>query len=105
MNNKPIAIIAEGPNRYKVRFQTDKGEIESGVTIDDVCMGDNLTVPLLVGDSDFLAITEGDPGADRLRESIFALHAARHEYAQPKPNVTSEIRAAQSGPDQKRASA
>ena len=79
----PLAIIAEGPNSYKVRFLTETGEVECGVTIEDVGMGDDLIVPLLVGDSDFLDITEGDPAADHLRESIFALHAAKHfKYAE-----------------------
>src|SRR5579883_2989232 len=91
MNPYPIAIIAEGPNSYKVRFQTETGEIECGVTIEDAGLGDGIY--LLVGNSDFLDITEGDPAADRLRESIFALHQARHfkyaEEANPTPNIGS----------------
>ncbi|HEY9870988.1 MAG TPA: hypothetical protein V6D08_17615 [Candidatus Obscuribacterales bacterium] len=79
---EPIAIFAEGPNKYKVRFQTDRGEEDCGVIIETSKVGD-VVFPVLVGDSEFLDITEGDPAADQLRDSIFALHAARHfEYSE-----------------------
>jgi hypothetical protein len=105
MNPYPTAIIAEGPNSYKVRFQTETGEIESGVTVEDAGLGAGIF--LLVGDSDFLDITEGDPAADCLRESIFALHQARHfKYATQETKPTVDITDLNSGADApKRASA
>lgn len=116
---KPLCLMADQPrpvdhdnplvdhdNRYKVRFQTEGGEVECGITIQDVDM-ENLTFPLLVGDTDFLDITNGDPAADLLRKSIFALHEARHfQYAEGEPKPAADIRSSQSGIDvSKRASA
>lgn len=99
MHPQPIAITAEGQNSYKVRFLTEAGEVECGVTVQNVDM-EELIFPLLVGDTTFLDTTNGDQAADLLRKSIFALHEARHfQDGAEEPTPTAEVRQSQSGPD------
>jgi len=108
---KPLCLMADHPrpgeqdNRYKVRFLTDTGEAEGTATIQDVDMEDQ-SIPLLVGDSKFLEFSDGDPAADHLRSSIFALHKARHFNYVEETKAKDIIRPSQSDTDaSKRASA
>ncbi len=98
---QPIAVTLESENTYRVRFQTDdNGEVEYTFTMEDD------PIPLLVSDNDFLEITNGDPAAARLKQSICNFHQARHfEYAS-EAKATVDIRSSKSDTDaSKRASA
>lgn len=96
---QPLSISAENENTYRVRFQTENGTVEHCVRIDDVEL-DALHFPLIVGDSGFLELTDGDPAAVFLREALFALHKARHFEYMEEPGKAAEINPAKE--DEKR---
>jgi hypothetical protein len=74
---QPIAITIEGENSYRVRFQTEDGQINEFTFAVDSSDG----FDLVVSDMSFLEKTKGDPAADRLKECIGILHEVRHfEY-------------------------
>ncbi|MBX9721590.1 MAG: hypothetical protein K2X81_09365 [Candidatus Obscuribacterales bacterium] len=98
---QPKSLTVEGENSYKVCFQMENGEVEYIFTME------TSPFPFLVCEREFLEITNGDPAADRLKESICVFHETRHfAYAQPKISPAAEIRGSQLDTDaSKRASA
>lgn len=85
---QPIALIVENEDTYKVRFQTDNGEVEYKFTMELD------PVPFLVSDNEFLKITNGDPAAARLKQAICNFHQARHfEYTAEESGNTAQIKA------------
>ena len=76
---QPIFLAVEGENSYRVRFQTETGEVEYIFRID------NTPFTLLVSEREFLEITNGDPAADVLKQVICDFHEARHfDYSDEK---------------------
>jgi hypothetical protein len=75
---QPIALTVEGQNRYRVRFQSDAGEVEYTFT----AYGEPFLS--LECDFEFLEITNGDPAADVLKGAICNFHKARDfQYTAP----------------------
>src|SRR5438105_2977999 len=74
---QPIALTAEGNNTYKVLFQSETGDIEYGFIMDEE------DIPLLISDDEFLGITNADPAAYRLKQSVCDFHQARCSKLQP----------------------
>jgi hypothetical protein len=88
---QPIAVMTESENSYRVQFQTESGKsIEYVFEIDSSGGFDLLISPI-----EFLALTEGDPAADRLRSSISNLHSARHfRYVNELTGTPTDVKSA-----------
>ncbi len=86
-----IELIADGKNSYKLRFQSDTGELEYAFTIenfDSVKFDERLTIQNL-GDSvrfdnRLLEVLNGDTATDRLKRAICYFHKARHFQYEPE---------------------
>ncbi len=74
---RPIAITVEGETNYRVRFQTDKGEVEHIFKVEETF------IPIVVCDKKFLEMADGDPAAKMLKDAICLMHEARN-YKPPK---------------------
>jgi hypothetical protein len=81
---QPISISVESENSYRVRFQTENSEIVEYLFIIDSSAG----FDLLVCEMAFLEITNGDPAADRLKQSIGSLHHSRYFDYSPVHTAT-----------------
>ncbi|MBX9573658.1 MAG: hypothetical protein K2X77_32465 [Candidatus Obscuribacterales bacterium] len=76
---RPISLSIEGETNYRVRFQTEKGEVEHVFKIEETF------IPIVVCDKKFLEMADGDPAAKMLKDAICLFHEARN-YKPPKDN-------------------
>lgn len=74
---RPISLSIEGETNYRVRFQTEKGEVEHVFKIEETF------IPIVVCDKKFLEMADGDPAAKMLKDAICLFHEARN-YKPPK---------------------
>ena len=91
---KPLSISIEGERfqeNYTVRFQTINGIVEGTAIVKNsetakgsIDKSQNLVV---VGDSAFATVTEGQPHAEHLIQAISALHQARNFSYETKASV------------------
>ncbi len=70
---KPKALIADGPNHYRILFDKNGTEIAYKCTITVTDSG----ITLLEREDNFVAATLGNPKADILCQAILKFHNAR----------------------------